>query len=214
MFETGHVADNNLSVSGGDDRRSFFLSGGINNNNGFVEGPNDSYKRSTVRLKASQLIGDKLKVGGNLSYIDTRGSFIQRGDNTSGIMLGGLRTPPEWNNPDYIASNGQYKTYRFQSPSTLSSTTNRGYDDPFFIIANAPAKENLSRVLGNVDINWEPFEWLKHQETAGPDSYTDQRRDGLPFGHSTSPHRRLPRPEPPNCIPPPTPPPGIPPALG
>ena len=42
MFETGHVADNNLSVSGGDDRRSFFLSGGINNNNGFVTGPNDS----------------------------------------------------------------------------------------------------------------------------------------------------------------------------
>ena len=81
-------------------------------------GPNDTYKRSTVRLKASQLIGDKFKVGGNLSYIDTRGSFIQRGDNTSGIMLGGLRTPPEWNNLDFIASNGQYKTYRFQTPST------------------------------------------------------------------------------------------------
>ena len=187
MFETGHVSDNNLSVSGGDDRRSFFLSGGINNNNGFVEGPNDSYKRSTVRLKASQLIGDNLKVGGNLSYIDTRGSFIQRGDNTSGIMLGGLRTPPEWNNLDFIASNGQYRSYRFQSPSTLSATTGRGYDDPFFIVANAPAKENLSRVLGNIDVNWEPFEWLKIQETAGADYYTDQRLEGLPLGNATSP---------------------------
>ena len=187
MFETGHVSDNNLSVSGGDDRRTFFLSGGINNNNGFVTGPNDSYKRSTVRLKASQLIGDNLKVGGNLSYIDTRGSFIQRGDNTSGIMLGGLRTPPEWNNLDFIAPNGQYRSYRFQSPSTLSATTGRGYDDPFFIVANAPAKENLSRVLGNIDVNWEPFEWLKIQETAGADYYTDQRLEGLPLGNATSP---------------------------
>ncbi|MBK5187132.1 MAG: SusC/RagA family TonB-linked outer membrane protein, partial [Gemmatimonadaceae bacterium] len=187
MFETGHVADNNLSIAGGDDRRTFFLSGGINNNNGFVTGPNDTYKRSTVRLKASQLIGDKFKLGGNLSYIDTRGSFIQRGDNTSGIMLGGLRTPPEWNNVDYIASNGQYKSYRFQTPSTLSAAQGRGYDNPFFITQQAPAKEQLSRVLGNVDINWEPFDWLKIQETAGADYYTDQRLEALPLGNSTSP---------------------------
>ena len=187
MFETGHIADNNISVSGGDDRRSFFLSGGINNNNGFVTGPNDTYKRSTMRLKASQLIGDKLKLGGNLSYIDTRGSFIQRGDNTSGIMLGGLRTPPEWNNLDFIASNGQYKTYRFQSPSLSSATIGRGYDDPFFIVSQAPATEQLSRVLGNVDVNWEPFDWLKIQETAGADYYTDQRLEALPLGNATSP---------------------------
>jgi TonB-linked SusC/RagA family outer membrane protein len=187
MFETGHIADNNISISGGDDRRTFFLSGGINNNNGFVVGPNDSYKRSTIRLKASQLVGDKFKLGGNLSYIDTRGSFIQRGDNTSGIMLGGLRTPPEWNNLDFRASNGEYKSYRFQTPSTLATAFSRGYDNPFFITSEAPATEQLSRILGNIDINWEPFQWLKIQETAGADYYTDQRLEALPLGNATTP---------------------------
>jgi TonB-linked SusC/RagA family outer membrane protein len=186
MFETGHVADNNLSVSGGDDRRTFFLSGGINNNSGYVLGPNDSYKRQTLRLKATQLIGDKFKLGGNLSYIDSRGSYIQRGDNTSGIMLGGLRTPPEWNNFDYFAENGQYKTYRFQNPLPDAATTGRGYDNPFWITSEAPAKSNLNRVLGNVDFNWEPFEWLKVQETAGADYYTDSRLEALPIGNSTT----------------------------
>ena len=184
MFETGHVADNNLSISGGDDRRTFFLSGGINNNSGLSSpGPNDSYKRQTIRLKASQLIGDKFKIGGNLSYIDSRGSYIQRGDNTSGIMLGGLRTPPEWNNRDYFASNGAYKTYRFQTPSllfgdrTVAATTIRSGS-----LAEAPAKSNLNRALGNIDLNWEPADWLKIQETAGADYYTDSRLEALPRG--------------------------------
>ena len=187
MFETGHVSDNNLSISGGDDRRTFFISGGINNNQGFVLGPNDSYKRQTIRLKASQLIGDKFKVGGNLSYIDSRGSYIQRGDNTSGIMLGGLRTPPEWNNFDYFASNGAYKSYRFQTPSLLSATFGRGYDNPLWITSQAPAKSNLNRALGNIDLNWEPTDWLKVQETAGADYYTDSRLEALPLGNSTTP---------------------------
>jgi TonB-linked SusC/RagA family outer membrane protein len=186
MFETGHVADNNLSISGGDDRRTFFLSGGINNNSGIVFGPQDSYKRQTIRLKASQLIGDKFKVGGNLSYIDSRGSYIQRGDNTSGIMLGGLRTPPEWNNKDYFSSNGAYKTYRFQNPTLAASAVGRGYDNPFWIVAEAPAKSNLNRALGNIDLNWEPADWLKIQETAGADYYTDSRLEALPLGNSTT----------------------------
>jgi TonB-linked SusC/RagA family outer membrane protein len=186
MFETGHVADNNISISGGDDRRTFFLSGGINNNQGFVLGPNDSYKRSTLRMKATQLIGDKFKVGGNLTYVDSRGSYIQRGDNTSGIMLGGLRTPPEWNNFDFFASNGAYKTYRFQTPSLASATVGRGYDNPFWITSEAPAKSNLNRVLGNVDLNWEPTDWIKIQETAGADYYTDSRLEALPEGNATT----------------------------
>ena len=186
MFETGHVADNNISISGGDDRRTFFLSGGINNNSGFVAGPNDSYKRQTIRLKASQLIGDKFKIGGNLSYIDSRGSYIQRGDNTSGIMLGGLRTPPEWNNRDYFSSNGAYKTYRFQNPTLAAAAEGRGYDNPFWIVAEAPAKSNLNRALGNIDLNWEPADWLKIQEVAGADYYTDSRLEALPLGNSTT----------------------------
>jgi TonB-linked SusC/RagA family outer membrane protein len=186
MFETGHIADNNLSISGGDDRRTFFLSGGINNNSGIVAGPNDSYKRQTIRLKASQLIGDKFKIGGNLSYIDSRGSYIQRGDNTSGIMLGGLRTPPEWNNHDYFSSNGAYKTYRFQNPTLAAAAEGRGYDNPFWIVAEAPAKSNLNRALGNLDLNWEPSDWLKIQETAGADYYTDSRLEALPLGNSTT----------------------------
>jgi len=86
-------------------------------NRGFVVGPHDEYTRNTARLKATQMIGSRLRLGGNISYVDTRGSYIQRGNNVSGIMLGGLRTPPEFNNRNYIDPvTGQQRSYRFQNP--------------------------------------------------------------------------------------------------
>ncbi|MDQ6828641.1 MAG: TonB-dependent receptor plug domain-containing protein, partial [Gemmatimonadota bacterium] len=90
MFEQGHEFNSTLSVSGGDDRRTFYLSAGRDAHNGFVVGDNDNYNRSTVRLKATQKLTDRFQVGGNFSYVDTRGAFIQRGNNVSGIMLGSL----------------------------------------------------------------------------------------------------------------------------
>jgi len=38
-FRDGHITDNNLSVTGGNDRTAFFLSGGYNANNGVFVGP-------------------------------------------------------------------------------------------------------------------------------------------------------------------------------
>jgi len=188
MFTTGHVWDNTLSVSGGDDRRTFFLSGGWTNNDGFVVGPNDTYRRATVRLKGSQLIGSSLQISANLNYVDTKGQYVQRGDNVSGIMLGGMRTPPEFNNLDYIDSvSGLHRSYRFPNPTAASLSEGRGYDNPFFTIYDEPSTSQLSRVLGNFTAVWDATDWLKFQDIAGGDYYTDQRLEALPFTNSTQP---------------------------
>ena len=103
-------------------------------------------------------------------------------------MLGGLRTPPEWNNQRLllvrtartrrIAS----RTRRSPPQTSVAATTIRSGST-----SEAPAKSNLNRVLGNVDLNWEPADWLKIQETAGADYYTDSRLEALPLGNSTTP---------------------------
>ena len=67
-FDTGHTFDNVLSVSGGDDRRTFFASLGNTLQNGTIVGDHDKYNRTTGRLKATQFFGSKLRVGGNISY--------------------------------------------------------------------------------------------------------------------------------------------------
>ena len=73
--------DNVLSVSGGDDRRTFYASLGNTYQNGTIVGDNDKYNRTTARLKATQFFGSKLRVGGNVSYMDVRARHVQKGNN-------------------------------------------------------------------------------------------------------------------------------------
>src|SRR5437667_888309 len=50
IYETGQMFDNSLSMSGGSDRTSFYLSAGQLNHNGFLVGPNDYLQRYSVRF--------------------------------------------------------------------------------------------------------------------------------------------------------------------
>ncbi|GAC1651150.1 MAG: SusC/RagA family TonB-linked outer membrane protein [Gemmatimonadaceae bacterium] len=188
VFKTGHLADDNLSISGGDERRTIYLSAGQSDHRGFVIGPNNEYKRTTARLKATQELTSQLRVGGNISYVDTRGGFVQRGNNVSGLMLGSLRTPPEFNNANYIdPKSGLHRSYRFPNPSLASLTRTRGFDNPYFVAYEERATSNLGRAFGNVDVIYDPSEWLTVKYTAGADYAGDERLEVFPLTSSSFP---------------------------
>jgi TonB-linked SusC/RagA family outer membrane protein len=182
LFDTGVTADNNLQVSGGNDRTTFYASGGLMNQNGYLKGPNNKYNRATIRLKGTQQVNSKLKIGGNLSYIDTRGKFIQKGSNLSGVMLGALRTPPNFNNADTYLPNGLQRAYRFPNATSVAAMENAVYyDNPFFVLDNPGNRSELGRSVSNLTVDWTPLEWLSVNETLGADYYNDWRLESLPL---------------------------------
>ncbi len=188
IFRTGSTFDNSLSVSGGNDRTTFFASGGLTNQKGTIVGPNNVYNRFTVRLKANQQVNQQLNVGANLNYIDTRGRYVQKGSNTSGLLLGALRTPPNFNNKLYLDSiTGLHRSYRFQRPGPASILTGRGYDNPFFVLHNDGNRSELGRSIANVNADWSPLEWLTVKYTLGGDYYNDWRIEALPLTSSNFP---------------------------
>jgi len=182
LFDTGVTADNNLQVSGGNDRTTFYASGGLMNQNGYLKGPNNKYNRATIRLKGTQQINSKFKIGGNLSYIDTRGKFVQKGSNLSGVMLGALRTPPNFNNEDTYLPNGLQRAYRFPNATSVAAMENAiYYDNPFFVLDNPGNRSELGRSVANLTADWTPLEWLSVNETLGADYYNDWRLESLPL---------------------------------
>ena len=182
LFDTGVTADNNLQVSGGNDRTTFYASGGLMNQNGYLKGPNNKYNRATIRLKGTQQINSKFKIGGNLSYIDTRGKFVQKGSNLSGVMLGALRTPPNFNNEDTYLPNGLQRAYRFPNATSVAAMENAVYyDNPFFVLDNPGNRSELGRSVANLTADWTPLEWLSVNETLGADYYNDWRLESLPL---------------------------------
>ncbi|HEX6535151.1 MAG TPA: SusC/RagA family TonB-linked outer membrane protein [Gemmatimonadaceae bacterium] len=188
LFHTGSTWDNVLSVSGGSERTLFYLSGGRSNQNGVIVGPNNFYDRTTVHANASHRLFDNLNIGANVSYVDARGSFTGKGSNTSGLLLGAMRTPPEFNNEQFLdPTTGMHRSYRFPFPSNASATLPRGYDNPFFVIYEQPNDANTTRTYGNVNVDWTALDWLDIKETFGADYSTDQRLSALPLTSSTQP---------------------------
>ena len=52
-------------------------------------------------------------MGGNFAYTVGGGDFVQQGSNISGIQLGALRTPPDFNNLPYRhRTDGLHRCYR------------------------------------------------------------------------------------------------------
>jgi TonB-linked SusC/RagA family outer membrane protein len=182
LFDSGFDSDLTASASGGSDRTTFYLSVGRLDQNGIITGPNNTYDRSTARLKATHRLRDRLSIGGNMAYTDARGAFIQKGSNLSGLLLGSMRTPPNYDNTAYLDSLGQHRSWRFPNPAFASVARSRIYDNPFFVANKVPNKSELSRVIGDVNVNYDPMDWLAVRYSFGGDYYTDWRLEALPLG--------------------------------
>ncbi|MFL5559282.1 MAG: SusC/RagA family TonB-linked outer membrane protein [Gemmatimonadaceae bacterium] len=192
IFDQGRTLDNNLSMSGGNERTTFYLSGGLTSQDGVIVGPNNKYNRASLRLKGTHQLSSQLNVGGNFSYVDARGRYVQKGSNTSGLLLGSLRTPPEFNNQVYLdPDNGLHRSYRYPRPALGSETRTRSYDNPFFTLNNQGNKSELGRFIGNVNLDYNPLSWLAVKYTLGGDSYSDWRLEGLPQSSSGFPTGRV-----------------------
>jgi TonB-linked SusC/RagA family outer membrane protein len=189
MFETGYSFDNTLTVSGGNERTTFYLSGSRLDQNGTIVGPKNWYDRTSLRLKGTHRLLDNLQVGGNVSYVDARGEFIQKGSNISGLLLGALRTPPSFNNQNWLDTlpSGQilHRSYRVQNPVSVASP--RGYDNPFWVVNMFTNSSDLNRSYGNINAEYQPTNWLQFRYTFGADYYTDSRLEGQPPSSSNFP---------------------------
>jgi len=190
MFDTGNRAETNLTLSGGNNRTTYYLSAGYMNHQGVIVGDNSAFDRTTVRLKASHKVVEDLRIGGNFAYADSDGEFVQRGSNISGIQLGALRTPPEFNNWPYLDPNtGLHRSYRLPEPTTV--TSGRGYDNPFWVAYEMPNTAKVGRTFGNVSLDYTPFAWLTLQYLLGADYSSDERLSLFPKSSSDFPQGRL-----------------------
>jgi TonB-linked SusC/RagA family outer membrane protein len=188
IFEAGSLLDGVLQASGGSERTQFFLSAGSSNQNGVIVGDRDTYRRQSFRLNATQRISNALTATGNFSYIDSRGNFVARGSNTSGITLGGWRTTPTFDSRNYLDSaTGLHRSYRYPRPSAESQLASRVYDNPFFVIDRQVNQATTGRALGNISLQYAPASWFNVSYTLGSDYTSDERLEGRPQTSSAFP---------------------------
>ena len=176
IYETGRIFDHTISASGGSERTTFFLSGGALNHDGFVVGDRDFLKRYTARFNGSHRVFESFTVSASGSYVQTRGSGVDRGNSINGLTLNAQRQPPEFNAKQYLDSASKlHRSWRFPNPGPTAFTTNRGFDNPFYAIFEDELTSETGRFFGNVTTNWQPLGWLAVNWTLGGDYNNDDR---------------------------------------
>ena len=188
LYKTAVRSELGVTWSGGTATTDYYLSLGLLNQDGVIKGP-QAYERTTVRLRAGHAFRDDLRVSANFSFANSSGDFIQQGSNISGVQLGALRTPPDFNNDPYLTDDGLHRSYRRPNPTSV--TEPRGYDNPFWIANEITNTANVGRTFGNVNAQYSPFNWLEVNYILGADYTADERRTVFPKSSSDFPDGRI-----------------------
>jgi TonB-linked SusC/RagA family outer membrane protein len=187
FYQTGMSFTNSLSISGGTDVATFRLSGSDLRANGVV--PNEEYKRKTVKLASSLRPVDGLTISGSVNFTKSDYVRIQQGSNTSGLLLGQLRTPASFDNANgFSAADAvdQPSAYQFPDFSQRNYRGGGGYDNPYWIINNAKGYEDVSRTFGNVKADYKINNWLGFGINIGYDITSDVRKQDFEIGTRTN----------------------------
>ncbi|MFL9485250.1 SusC/RagA family TonB-linked outer membrane protein [Chitinophagaceae bacterium LWZ2-11] len=176
FFRTGTTINNSLSVTGGNDISTYRMSVSNSYQNSIV--PLQNYQRTTIALAGTLKISDRLKASSNISYTTSNGTMPQSGSNLSGIMLGLTRTPISFDNSNggkkaddpstYLLSNGLQRSYRQNGSQAF-------YDNPYWTINNNPYSTYLSRLFGNIQLDYHIGSGFAAIYRLGTDVYSDNR---------------------------------------
>ncbi|HKK11694.1 MAG TPA: SusC/RagA family TonB-linked outer membrane protein [Flavobacteriaceae bacterium] len=176
FFKTGYIFDHNVSISNGSDKGDYFFSISNRQQEGII--PNNDYGRTTARINASTKLSENVTFGADFGYTNSRAVQIQKGSNTSGVMLGLLRTPPTFDNSaGYEFADGTQRNYRNGS----------GYDNPYWVANNISFNEDVNRFIGNINLSVKFNDLFTLRYNAGVDWYNRRFNEKFKIGSSNIP---------------------------
>jgi len=145
IWNTGYTLNNQVSVSGGSDYSTFYLSAENNASEGIV--PGDKVNRTGMRFAASQEYGN-FKIGFSANYVQARYNrttfnFYDESINQAAhIPLPDLR---DWRNNKFANPNAYYNDY---------------YNNPYFRLDNYRQRYQDANFNGTLELTYKILPWL------------------------------------------------------
>lgn len=186
FFKTAISSTNSLSLSGGGKVANFRLSASHLDANGVI--PREEYDRTTVKLASEINPFDNLKIGGSVNFSKSNFVRVQQGSNTSGLLLGMLRTPVSFDNANGFDAQdavNEPSSYIFPNFNQRNYRGGGGYDNPYWTVNNALGFEDVSRVFGNVNVNYTLNKWANLSFVTGYDVTSDVRKQEFDINSRT-----------------------------
>jgi TonB-linked SusC/RagA family outer membrane protein len=177
VFQNGRFLQNDLSISGGTDKSTFFFSLGNLSQDGIIRG--SDYDRTTLRLNNQTFFTDWLSMTTRAAYTKTSSNRVQQSSNIDGLYLGLLRNSPDFDIRDYKGT--YYNTAGQAFPNAHRAYRRHlGYPqpahgNPIWVTSDQKNTSEVNRFLMNAELNVDPLSWLKFTFRGGLDASTDNR---------------------------------------
>tara|TARA_B100000989_G_scaffold1979_1_gene1265 strand:+ start:5 stop:3214 length:3210 start_codon:yes stop_codon:yes gene_type:complete len=189
VFGTGNALQNDLTVSGGNENSNYFFSLGHLEQDGVIR--NATYERTNARLNYEAKINEKITLSTKMSYTYTDSNRIQQSSNVSGMMLGLLRTPPDFDGRDYkgtyYSSSGVEYINRGRSyRKPLGQSINQSYTNPLWTVNEQESSTKVNRVTVTPQLTIKPANWLSIITRGNIDVADDKRTYFFPLGDASS----------------------------
>lgn len=169
FFQPASIYDNTLSLSGGNQNSTFYLSASRYDQKGII--PTTGFDKTTFRFNGDQKYG-KLSLGTNVAYslANTDKTITSAALYDSG-GTGAMTSVYRWARSDdmtrYLNEDGT--KYRiFEGLQELEDDE----ENPYWIINKNPLEDNTERITGNINANLDILDWWSVSYRIGTDSYT------------------------------------------
>jgi len=160
LIENGLINTYEMTVDGGGEEVTYFVSGGFNYEEGSIK-PNDQ-TRGNLRVNLNWTAAENLTIGVSSGYTRNRIWSLQSGNNWLGIYTNALLTNP------------------------LNATAEEPYGGGLDVnVEDAQAIRTFSdtdRWTGSVVLQYTPLPNFTHKATIGLDAVNDQKTRDMPFG--------------------------------
>ncbi len=177
VFRTGGFLQHELSLSGGSQKTQYFFSFGRLDQNGIIR--ESYYDRTNARINVKFVPNSWFSSNTKAGYISSSSNRIQQSSNVAGVMLGLLRTPPDFDNHDYfgiyyddngVAYRNHHRGYRRYLGDGVPT-----YNNPMWTIHQQKSTSDVDRFLMMQEINIKPISQLRITLRGGVDRFGDHR---------------------------------------
>jgi TonB-linked SusC/RagA family outer membrane protein len=178
FFDRGRILQNSVNIASGDANKNFALSLGSTLQNGII--PDTEFKRHNVQLGGNTLLNNGLKVGAQVSYVQTAQGGTPMGN--GGSAFGQIsRIPRSFDlvGRPFVDELGRSIYYSTTQNHPLWSTQNETLDG------------TVDRIFGNMSLGYDITNWFNVTYRVTADTYTDRRKLTLQIGAARAPQGQV-----------------------
>ncbi|MGZ5254796.1 MAG: SusC/RagA family TonB-linked outer membrane protein [Flavitalea sp.] len=164
IYRTAPMANYQLSFSGGDEKTKYSISGSYFDQQGIIH--NSDFKRYSFRTNLERKVTERLTVGNTLSYsrIKSTGVLTNAGTIVPGVVSSAILFNPVLSVYDSTRTGGY----------TFENDRGKILGNPFAEANEFTSLTTLSRILGNVYLNYQLHKNLEFRTNFGIDGFSNE----------------------------------------